>query len=437
VSGAVAVAASGGRDSTALLHAVLAPAAKMSLEVHALHVNHGLHAKADAWGEHLERQCERWAAAGAPLTFHQHRVSATPAAGESVEAWARRVRYQALGAMARQHGISLVLLAHHRRDQAETFLLQALRGAGPAGLAAMPREIEREGITWARPWIDMPRSAIESYVRRHRLRFVDDPSNADFRFARSRMRVAVWPALEAAFPEAEAALGAAARRAHQARVALDETARLDLARIAEGDTLLLDGWEALSPARRALALSAWLRRQGQAASQALIDRLLRELPGKSPARWPLGARGELRRFRGCLRIDSARHEASPVRAQALHVPGPGAYPAPSWRGTLVVRPVEEGGVALDRLLHCELRPRTGSEQFQAAPNRPPRSLKKQFQAAAVSPWQRDVPLLYCDGKLLFVPGLGIDARACAVKGEQQAQLEWMPDADGWLLHCNM
>src|SRR6185295_9980558 len=97
-----------------------------------------------------------------------------------------------------------------RRDQAETFLLQALRSAGVAGLAGMPREAERDGVTWLRPWLDVPREAVESYLRRYRLRYVDDDSNIDTRWARNRLRHDVWPALSDAFPQAEASLAAAA-----------------------------------------------------------------------------------------------------------------------------------------------------------------------------------------------------------------------------------
>ena len=187
----VAVAASGGLDSTALLHFTARIAARCGLQVHALHVHHGLHADAGAWMAQVARQCRRWGG----ITFHGHRVQEQPAAGDSVEAWARRVRYQALAQMARAADCSLVLLAHHRRDQAETVWLQALRGAGPAGLAAMPRVVCREGLTWARPWLDQPREAIAAYARRHRLQYVIDPANGDDRYARSRLRSRLWPAL--------------------------------------------------------------------------------------------------------------------------------------------------------------------------------------------------------------------------------------------------
>src|SRR6185369_13650037 len=109
------------------------------IEVVALHVHHGLMPQADAWVQSAVRLCARWQAAGWPLRLRWHRLDSTPAQGDSVEAWARRERYAALAQMAREEGASLVLLAQHRRDQAETVLLQALRGGGPRGLAAMPR----------------------------------------------------------------------------------------------------------------------------------------------------------------------------------------------------------------------------------------------------------------------------------------------------------
>jgi tRNA(Ile)-lysidine synthase len=423
-----AVATSGGRDSTALLHAALAPATALGLQVHALHVHHGLHADANRWMEHVRRQCERWARSGARVQFHGHRVPDAPRPGESVEAWARRARYQALAAMARHCGVDLVLLAHHRRDQAETFLLQALRGGGPAGLAAMPRIVERDGITWARPWLDFPRSAIEGYVHRHRLRFVDDPSNEDPRFARNRLRGTVWPVLEAAFPDAEGALAAAARHAQDALRLAEEVAAADIVAIAADESLAIDAWLALSEARRKAVLRAWLRaRGGRGPAEALVRRLMEELPGAGPARWQLHRGLELRRYRG--RLDAwatSPHPEPPLPATALHVSGPGVYALPEWQGSLLVTAVSSGGLAFDLLHRCELRPRTGAEQFQAALDRPARSLKKQFQAAGIAPWLRCAPLLYSDGRLIFVPGLGIDASARARTGQPRAVLEWLP-----------
>ena len=156
--------------------------------------------------------------------------------------------------MALARGVDLVLLAHHRRDQAETFLLQALRGGGVAALSAMPAVVRRDGVTWARPWLAQPREAIEAYARRHRLRWIDDESNDDDRFARNRLRRRVWPALVGAFADAEGSLADAAERVQDAAAVVDEVAALDLAAIADERGLDLAAWRALSVARRRQAL---------------------------------------------------------------------------------------------------------------------------------------------------------------------------------------
>lgn len=286
----VAVAFSGGRDSLALLHATCRSAQQLGLQVVALHVHHGLLPEADGWVARAQRLCKRWRRRGLPLQLRWARLSGQPAPGESLEAWARSGRYAALARLADEAGASLVLLAHHRRDQAETFVLQALRSGAPAGLSAMPRQITRAGLVWARPWLDQPRCAIEAYVHRHRLQPVDDPSNADMRLARNRLRLQVWPALEAAFGHAETSLAAAAARAQEARAALGELAALDLSSLVdEQGRLAVAGWRSLSPARQANALRAWWAAQtGHSAPQALITRLLAEVRLNGVARWPAG-----------------------------------------------------------------------------------------------------------------------------------------------------
>ncbi len=305
----VAVATSGGRDSTALLHCTLAQARPLGVEVWALHVHHGLMAEADAWQAQVRRQALRWGA-----HFATERLSGAPARGDSVEAWARQGRYAALARLAQAAGCGLVLLAQHRRDQAETFLLQALRGAGSAGLSAMPREAGRDGIRWLRPWLDQPREAIEAYVRRHRLRVVDDPSNHDPRFARGRLREVVWPALQTAFPQADTVLAMAARHAQQAQALAEEVAADDARHVLHGEQLRLAPWQALTPARRANVLRAWLQqRLGQGAPQTLVERLLAEAPGVGPARWPAPG-ATVVRHRGVLSVQ--RVPLAPGRAGA-------------------------------------------------------------------------------------------------------------------------
>lgn len=428
----VAVAVSGGRDSTALWHATARWARDQDAEVHALHVHHGLSPQADAWVKHLRRQASDWRRRGSPVQLHVTRLAGRPACGDSVEAWARRERYAALSHMAHACGCDLVLLAHHRRDQAETFLLQALRGGAPAGLAAMPALALRSGIRWARPWLDQPRAAIEAYLARHRLRWVDDDSNEHAQLARNRLRLDVWPALEAAFGQAEVALAAAAARAAEAAACLRDLAALDLADQGEpGDAIAVAVLGGLSPARRANALRHGLQRLiGRSAPQSLVERLLQELPGRSATRWPAPG-GWLTWYGGLLRFEpdpasgaGGAPEPGSTGPGWLDLREPGVYELGPGLGRMTVTQSERGGVDVDSLFPVELRRRRGGERFQFEPSSLPRTLKKQFQARRVPAWARVDLLLFARGELLFVPGLGVDARRLADPGRPQRSLHW-------------
>jgi len=424
----VAVAYSGGRDSTALLHATLAAARDTGLHVVALHVHHGLHVEADEWLAHCRATCQRWARRGLPLQFDYRRLDGKPLPRESIEAWARRERYRALGEMAHLHGTSAVLLAHHQRDQAETLLLQALRGAGVAGMAAMPRSVVRDGLVWLRPWLAVSRASIDGYVKRHRLRHIHDQSNDDPRFARNRLRGAVWPALAGAFPEAEASLAMAARWAQEASTILAETARQDLAHVGEGGALRLAAWGRLSDARRSNVLRAWLAEvSGRTAPASLVQRLNEELALKEASRWPI-AGGELRRHRGLLQyIAASATPTMPAMQQPLSITRAGRYRIADWPGSLRATRVTEQGLALSQCKALVASARSGGENFQLGPGRPPRALKKQYQSLGIAAWERAGPLLYAGGQLVFVAGLGIDARAWAPPGEPQLALRWVSD----------
>ena len=422
---AVGVAFSGGRDSLALLHVTCHAARRLGLPVLAIHVHHGLLPQADGWQRSARRLCARWRARGLPVRLRCQRVQGAPSAGESIEAWARRVRYAAMRAIAHEEGVGLVLLGHHRRDQAETVLLQALRAGGPSGLAAMPRTIERDGIVWARPWLEASRESIEAYLRRHRLKPVEDPSNAEGRLARSRLRTVVWPSLLRAFPDAEVALEVAARRAHEAAAILDEVAALDLAPATEGDALLVEPWLRLSQPRRANALRAWLRRRlGRGAPQSLVDRLLAELPSSRVGRWPLRPGEEIVLYRGRL-TTAVRRSICEGPAMPIDLSVPGQFVVEPWSGRFLVRPVGAKGVRPAQLRGLRLAARQGGEQFQYGAKSVPRSLKKQYQARAIPAGDRRGPLVWCGDELVYVPGLGIDARFWAPPGEPQLSIEWI------------
>lgn len=431
------MAYSGGRDSTALLFATLKSARQQGVRVAALHVHHGLSPFADDWLAHCEQQCHAWARKGYAVDFISKRLNLRVARGESIEAVARDARYAALTDMAREAGATLVLLGQHRRDQAETFLLQALRGAGVAGLAGMPARFDRDGITWARPWLTKPREVVEAYLRRHRLTFVDDDSNSDPRYARNRLRLQVWPALVQAFPDGESVLSDSATWAAEADAVLREVAQQDWAALnaEQGGAagLPIEGLQCLSPHRARNVLRFWFQSQaGMVMPASLLERVVSEWRVSGAASWS-APHGAVRCYRGRLRYEAtplsvASPQAAPrERAPTLSIKRAGCYALPGWGGVLQVKRTQACGLPLADAALLRLEQRGGGEQFQLALNRPPRSLKKQFQVQAVPAWERDGPLLYCGDRLVFVPGLGVDARAWAPSGEPQFSLTWLPN----------
>jgi tRNA(Ile)-lysidine synthase len=421
-----AVACSGGRDSVALLHAASELARDLCTqgqpaEVLALHVHHGLSAHADHWLDHVHSLCAQWAASGAPVRCVAQRVAVSCQTGQSLEAEARRLRHGALHNMALAEGVTEVWLAHHQRDQAETFLVQALRGAGVKGLAAMPAAQCRKGLNWVRPWLALPAQDLASYVARQGLSHIEDDSNADTRWARNRLRHAVWPNLRTQFEQVDASLADAARHV--------------------ADVLpVLDAWAQRPPNERRLLLARWYReRSGRALSAAWVERLADEWPGLLADQRPWRDAGlGLQVYRGVLSW-TPPHARPAVAAWpgegavdvSLSVATPGAYPLPNWGGVLWVAQADEGGLpAPSAGVACQwlARSRMGGERWQAHEVGPPRSLKKQFQSAAVPPWARQGPLLFSGGSLLWVPGLGVDARCRARPGERQWALSFVPDA---------
>ncbi|RZL37567.1 MAG: tRNA lysidine(34) synthetase TilS [Rubrivivax sp.] len=408
----VAVAFSGGLDSTALLHV----ATRSGARVLALHVHHGLQPQADAWATHCEEVAREFGAG-----FACARLSGAPERGDSIEAWAREGRHRALHDMAVAAGADLLLLAHHRRDQAETFLLQAMRGAGTAGLAGMPRTQWRDGLCWARPWLAQPRELIQAYAAQHGLRWIDDPSNGDARFARNRLRQTVWPA----FPAAEAGLAQAARWAQQAHELAAEVAEQDLIRMATPGRLDLAMLAALSPARASNALRAWLALHTTAPA-SLVERLLTQWQPGATLCWPAPG-GVLHAYRDGLYWAAA---AGPQPLPStLDLSRPGLHPQPDWRGAWLVETASHG-IDVARLTRLTQRARLGAEQFQRAPASAPRSLKKACQEAGLPPWRRDGPLLFdAEGRLIAVARLGTDARAFANQDEPRLAVSWLDDSD--------
>lgn len=268
----LAVGLSGGADSTALL---LACARRWPAQVFAVHVHHGLQTAADAFEAHCVALCARLRV---PLVVR--RVDARPAPGQSPEDAARRARMEVFRSVPSaewsQFAIKDIALAHHADDQAETLLIALSRGAGLPGLAAMPAYAERAGLRWHRPLLGVRADAIRDWLRAEGESWVEDPSNADPRFTRNRLRTQVLPALDAALPQFRDTFARSARHAAQAQQLLDELAALDLAAL--GLPPSIAALRALSAARQANVLRHWLRRHhATTPTDAQLAELLRQI----------------------------------------------------------------------------------------------------------------------------------------------------------------
>jgi tRNA(Ile)-lysidine synthase len=266
----LAVAYSGGADSTALL---LACAEKWPGQVSAIHIHHGLQAAADDFEQHCRAFC---AQLGMPLAVE--RVDARHAAGQSPEEAARSARYAALqrAADSARPAIRHIALAQHADDQVETLLLALSRGAGLPGLSAMPALWERDGIQYYRPLLDVSGVELRRYLQERGVAWVEDPTNADEQYTRNRIRARLLPALEAAFPQFRDTFGRSAAHAAQAQRLLDELAAEDLVRT--GVPPRIADLQQLSRERQANALRHWLRSvHDTAPSAAQLQELLDQL----------------------------------------------------------------------------------------------------------------------------------------------------------------
>jgi tRNA(Ile)-lysidine synthase len=261
----VAVAYSGGLDSTVLLHAASCVLGRSSARLNAIHVNHGLSPNASAWAEHCVDACKRLDVPIQIRNVHLSRKS-----GEGIEGEARRLRLAELI----RHSSHWILLAHHADDQAETLLHNLMRGTGIRGAAAMPEQRER----FLRPFLRLGRDVLIDYADAKRLAWVEDESNTDCKFTRNYLRAKVLPALRDRFPMASEQLAAAAERFAEANQLLEELALKDLDGTASEFPLLIDKLKELSDARARNLLRAMLAWQGvQAPDESRLREFLRQV----------------------------------------------------------------------------------------------------------------------------------------------------------------
>ncbi|HWU34767.1 MAG TPA: tRNA lysidine(34) synthetase TilS [Methylovorus sp.] len=417
IEGHLLVALSGGLDSCVLLHLLAASCDNAGIRLSAMHVHHGLSPHADQWAQHCQQIC---AVYGIPLNVV--RVEVPRDSGQGLEAAARHLRYQALHAAQADY----VVLAHHQDDQAETVMLQLLRGAGMRGLAAMATHDARQRVL--RPLLDIPRAQLAEYAAAHHLTWVEDESNLDTHYDRNFFRQQVLPLLAQRFPGATKALARSAVQAAEAESLQMALAAQDAAGALHGDGLSIASLQALGEVRARNLLRWWLSsRLRYLPPREYLQEMLRQL---------LTAAEDASL---ALLLDSAqRLWLRRYRGYAYMVAEPGAAPLDMvWDQQSVItlpdgsqlyfEPAQGRGLALSRLagkvLH--IRHRQGGEHFKPHAHRPGRSLKHCLQEAAMPPWQRvQLPLVFCGDELVCVPGIGTASAWQAHAEEDGLQIRW-------------
>jgi tRNA(Ile)-lysidine synthase len=418
----VAVALSGGRDSIALAYALKQLQTQASFRLIAFILDHQLQAQSAQWRVF----CEQWCTSQ-NIEFISQTLQ-VQMQGDGVEAAARSARYKAFKQMAVTHKAHVLALGHHQDDQAETVLLQLARGTGLGGASAMPEMQLREGLLWWRPLLQTSRNEINGYVSAQNLDFIEDPSNTNTDFRRNAIRLQVLPALEQAFPQTKKSLAQFAAHAAQAQNELQAIAEQDYAQCLDasepeafwadfahctdsqrGPVLQLQELKKLSSPRQQRVLRCWMQKLGfapieLAQMQELVSQCLDGVPQANPVVQFQGRM--ISRYRGRLYsygLSVERKELN-ITFEAVSLVDESAFGiAPS---------------VVDQK-QWQLANRDGGETLKLALNRPSRTLKQHFQALGIPPWLRErVVILKVGGEVVWVQGIGFDARWASSEGER-------------------
>jgi tRNA(Ile)-lysidine synthase len=401
----ILVALSGGVDSTALLGALAANRLK-SLRLRAVHVNHGLHPNSPQWSAH----CSAFArAVGVPLEVLSTKVSRL--GGVSLEAAARDARYALLGQVLEPG--EFLLTAHHEDDQLETVLLQLFRGAGVAGLAAMP-EIARFAAGWlVRPLLTLSRRELEEWVREAGLTWIEDDTNADETLDRNYLRRRVLPLIRDRWKGVGSAVARSARHAAEGQRLLDMVARADVERASSGPDLFVPALRALPPDRRRNALRFWIAQSG---ARVPDSRRLEELAGPLiDARPDANPRVEwgdtaVQRHLDLLSIGTASEGTNGSPGVPWSWRTSPLLELPDEGGTLELKPDPHGPIDLDVLPETVIvHRRRGGERLRPRRGGPRRALKSLLQESHLPIAQRArLPLVFSGATLLAAGSLWAD-----------------------------
>ena len=407
------LAYSGGVDSQVLLHLLSQLKHTHNMDVRAVYIDHGLQQQSRQWQQHCEQSCQSLS-----IPFQAISVNARAMQGDSPEAAARHARYQALSTLIEKD--HCLLTAQHQDDQAETLLLQLFRGAGAAGLSAMPFYTSFSNGWHMRPLLNCNQQQLLDYATQNQLIWVEDPSNQNHNFDRNLLRHEFMPVLKKRWPSIEKTLSIAAQQQAENKCLIDELAAEDFNNINVHDGgLLIDDIEKLNEARCRNVLRYWIKQQGfdiapRKVMQQIILQIFHSREDAQPdIRW---SNAVMHRYKNYLYImPSVEHDVT----QTIAWHASEALTIDSLNIQLLMQATTATGLKEDILQQTlQVRFRQSGERIQPAGRSGHHSLKKLFQEASVPAWKRSkIPLIYLNDELIAVAGYWV---ADAYKAEKDS-----------------
>lgn len=415
------VALSGGVDSVVLLHLLHSLQKKHRFTLNATHVHHGLSKHADKWVRFCEKLCRDLSV---PLDVHYVKLPQKKSLGTEGEA--RRLRYEKL----LRSKSDLVVLAHHADDQAETFLLQLIRGAGVKGLSSMAH-FDGTRRLW-RPLLNQSRSEIESYAKQHKLKWIEDESNQNTDFDRNFIRSKVLPILKNKFNHIIKVISRSSAHLAEAQNLLDDLAKLDLKKHLKSVNcnykLQVKSFNKLSNSRAKNVLRYWLEMNDQLMpSKDLLDELLRQvLHAKKDAelKIELSKDYEIRRYKDEIYLVYKNQQTN--KNYEIVWQGEPEILLPNG-SKLRFAKVKNTGISLAKIKDKKLiiSNRHGGEFFKPDSKRPTKKVKQLFQESDLTPWEREAaPLIFINNDLACVPFFGVDVKCQTKPKEDGLEIIW-------------
>ncbi|CCW31618.1 TilS, tRNA(Ile)-lysidine synthetase [Xenorhabdus nematophila F1] len=415
---------SGGLDSTVLLHLLTRlrdehlHTDRDPIALRAIHIHHGLNAKADLWVEHCRQMCADW-----KVDFRTEKVR-LDIRQNGIEAAAREARYQSFQQMLQPDEI--LITAQHLDDQAETFLLALKRGSGPAGLSSMPSRMPFSGTTLIRPLLNVSRAELEVYARGKELEWIEDDSNQDDRYDRNFLRLRIMPLLNQRWPHFPQAVSRSASLCGEQEQLLDEllSESLDSVSTLEG-SILIPPLESDSEAKRNALLRRWLSQRGvKMPAREQLQRIWSEVAlarQDAEPRFRLG-QNEIRRYQQQLWL-VPRYQ--PLAGSVLEWDTQQELILPDGLGTLILSE-KEGIKVRSPNSREQVTIRFGIQgNISIVGRHHSRHSKKLWQELGVAPWLRErIPLLYYGDKLIAALGVFVTKEGQGRVGEKVFLVQW-------------